>query len=252
MNQRQTDWIIKLIVYDFENFHPFDFKNFAHELFKQFDYENVCFLNIKLLSMLQNKLTLTINDNSLSQNKQKKTFFDYILTNVQINIVDEFETLSQNKRKILIETIFIFQLIEIKVVIFRKIVNDVFEIFYKKSQKFMKFLLKNLQIENNFVIRFCENILTFTLNKRFKSSKIWFVDVEKLLKHEKRIYVSRNFVTQQKFINKNHDDFSIDYFDAERIFELLNKKYYWLVCAEKFKNYVRIYNNYQRIKIHRH
>ena len=141
-------------------------------MFKQFDYENVCFLNIKLLSMLQNKLTLTINDNSLSQNKQKKTFFDYILTNVQINIVDEFETLSQNKRKILIETIFIFQLIEIKVVIFRKIVNDVFEIFYKKSSKLIKFLSKILQIENNFIVRFCSNILTFTLNKRFKSRKI--------------------------------------------------------------------------------
>ena len=129
-------------------------------------------MNIKLLSTLQNKLTLIIDDESLSQNKRKKTFFDYILTNVQFNVVDEFAESSQNKRKILIELIFVFQLIKIQIVIFRKIVNDVFEIFYKKSQKFMKFLLKNLQIENNFVIRFCENILTFTLNKRFKSSKI--------------------------------------------------------------------------------
>ena len=252
LNSWQTRWIIKLIVYDFEIFHRFDFKNFANESFKRFDYENVCFLNTKLLSTLQNKLTLTIDDESLSQNKRKKTFFDYILTNVQFNVVDEFAESSQNKRKILIELIFVFQLIEIQIVIFRKIVNDVFEIFYEKSQKFMKFLLKNLQIENNFVIRFCENILTFSLNERFKSSKIWFVDVEKFLKHEKRIYVSKNFVTQQKFINKNHDDFLIDHFDVERIFELLNKKYYWFVCATKIKNYVRICDICQRIKMHRH
>ena len=113
LNQRQTRWIIKLIVYNFEIFHRFDFKNSANESFKRFDYKNVCFLNIKLLSTLKSKLTLTINDESLSQNKRKKTFFDYILTNVQFNAVDEFAESSQNKRKILIELISVFQLTEI-------------------------------------------------------------------------------------------------------------------------------------------
>ena len=100
LNQRQTRWIIKLIVYDFEIFHRFDFNNFANESFNRFDYKNVCFLNIKLLSTSQNNLTLMINDESLLQNKRKKMFFDYILTNVQINIVDEFAESSQNKRNV--------------------------------------------------------------------------------------------------------------------------------------------------------
>ena len=164
MNQRQTRWIIKLIVYNFKIFHRFDFKNFANELFKRFDYKEICSLNIKLLSILQNKLTLIINNNSLSQNKRKKRF--------SIIIDDKFENLSQSKRKFLIKLVFVFQLIETQIVVFRKIVNDVFEFFYKKSPKLLKFVLKNLQIENNFVIRFCWNNLTFTLNERFKSRKI--------------------------------------------------------------------------------
>ena len=142
LNQRQARWVIKLIVYNFEIFHRFDFKNFANESFKRFDYKNVCFLNTKLLSTLQNKLTLTIDDESLSQNKRKKTFFDYILTNIQFNVVDEFAKSSQNKRKILIELIFVFQLIEIQIVIFRKIVNDVFEIFIKNYKNSWNFCWK--------------------------------------------------------------------------------------------------------------
>ena len=120
---------------------------------------------------LQNKLLLTF-DFELTQNKRKKSFFDYVLTNIHINVFDALKKLSQNKQKILIDLIFVFQLIEIQIVIFRKIVHDIFEIVYKKSQKFMKFLLKNLQIENNFVVKFRSNILTFAQNERFKSNKI--------------------------------------------------------------------------------
>ena len=114
----------------------------------------------------------------------------------------------------------------------------------------MKFLLKNLQIENNFVVRFCLNILTFTLNERFKLNNIWFVNFEIFLKYKKRIYISKTFVTQQKFINKNYNDFLINIFDVKRIFELLDKKYYWFVCATKIKNYIRICDICQRIKMH--
>ena len=41
-----------------------------------------------------------------------------------------------------------FKLIDIQIVISRKVINDIFDDFYEKSLKSMKFLIKKLQIKN--------------------------------------------------------------------------------------------------------
>ena len=70
------------------------------------------------------------------------------LTEMSININAKFVKLTQNKRKILTKLISMFKLIDIQIVIFRKIINDIFNDFYKKSLKSMKFLIKELQTKN--------------------------------------------------------------------------------------------------------
>ena len=50
----------------------------------------------------------------------------------------------RNRRNILTELAFMFELIDIQIVISRKIINDVLDNFYKKSKRFMKFLIKEL------------------------------------------------------------------------------------------------------------
>ena len=50
-----------LTVYDFEIFYKSKRTNSADESSKRFDYEEVSTLNIKLLSLLQSKLALSIN-----------------------------------------------------------------------------------------------------------------------------------------------------------------------------------------------
>ena len=41
-----------------------------------------------------------------------------------------------------------FKLIDIQIVISKKIINDVSDDFYEKSKRFMKFLIKKLQARN--------------------------------------------------------------------------------------------------------
>ena len=41
-----------------------------------------------------------------------------------------------------------FKLIDIQIVISRKVINDVPDDFYEKSKRFMKFLIKKLQTRN--------------------------------------------------------------------------------------------------------
>ena len=65
-----------------------------------------------------------------------------------INIDAELIEQTRNKRKILIKLILMFKLIDIQIVILRKVINDISDDFYKKSLKLMKFLIKKLQTKN--------------------------------------------------------------------------------------------------------
>ena len=57
---------------------------------------------------------------------------------------------------------------------------------------------------------------------------------------------------RKKLISKNHDDFLIEHFDLEKIFDLLQRKYYWIDCDKQTSEYVKICDIYQRIKTFRH
>ena len=67
---------------------------------------------------------------------------------MSIKLNAEFMKLIKNRRNIETDLIFIFKLIDIQIVISRKIINNVSDGFYKKLKKFLKFLIKKLQIEN--------------------------------------------------------------------------------------------------------
>ena len=73
LNFKQVRWAQILIVYDFETFYRSNDKNSANNSSRRFDYEKILMLNIKLLSTLQNKLTLSLNEESLMQSDQKNS-----------------------------------------------------------------------------------------------------------------------------------------------------------------------------------
>ena len=60
---------------------------------------------------------------------------------MSINIDAKFVKLTRNKQKILTKLISMFKLIDIQIVIFEKVINNVSVDFYKKSLKSMKLLI---------------------------------------------------------------------------------------------------------------
>ena len=67
LNFKQARWAQILTVYNFEIFYRSSDKNSANDSSRRFDYEKVSMLNTKLLLMLQNKLTLSSDEESLTQ-----------------------------------------------------------------------------------------------------------------------------------------------------------------------------------------
>ena len=94
---------------------------------------------------------LSLNKESLTQNKRKnliELIFVLQLTKMSININAKFVELTRNKQKILTKLISMFKLIDIQIVIFRKVINDISDDFYEKLLKLMKFLIKKFQTKN--------------------------------------------------------------------------------------------------------
>ena len=126
-------------------------KNSANESLKRFNYEKILSLNIKLLSTLQNKLTLSSDEKLLTQNEQEnliKLTFVLQLTKMSIDIDAKLVKLTRNRRNVLTKLISMFKLIDIQIVIFRKVINDILDDFYKKLLRSIKFLIKKFQTRN--------------------------------------------------------------------------------------------------------
>ena len=67
---------------------------------------------------------------------------------MSISIDVKLVKLTRNRRKILTKLTSMFKLIDIQIVIFRKIINDISDDSYEKSLKSMKFLIKELQTKD--------------------------------------------------------------------------------------------------------
>ena len=86
------------------------------------------------MSTLQNKLTLSLNEKSLTQNDRKnsvKLILVLQLTEMLINIDAKLIKLTRNKRKILTELISMFKLTNIQIIIFEKLLMTFLTIFIK-------------------------------------------------------------------------------------------------------------------------
>ena len=172
LNSRQARWAQILAAYDFEIFHRSSNKNSADGPSRRFDYEKISSLKITLLSTLQNKLTLSSDEKSLTQSERKDSvelIFVLQLAEMSIKFDAELAKLMRNRRDILTKLIFMFKLTGIQIVISRKIINDVFDDSYEKSKRFMKFLIKKLQARDQWMkkIHVKKSASSRRLRKRF-------------------------------------------------------------------------------------
>ena len=165
---------------------------------------------------LQNKLTLSSNEELLMQSDRKNSVeltFVLQLTEVLINIDAKLVELIRNRRKILAKLISMFKLIDIQIVIFWKIINDISDDFYKKSLRSMKFLIKKLQTRNQWMKKFYVKkfVSSRRLRKRFKK---WIINDENLVKRNECLYVLNDTVVKEKIIKKHHDDLLLKHFET--------------------------------------
>jgi len=63
--------VLKLVIYNFKIFYRLSKKNSTNKLLRRLDYKRVLSLNIKLLSILQNKLALLFNKELLTQSERE-------------------------------------------------------------------------------------------------------------------------------------------------------------------------------------
>ena len=65
-------------------------------------------------------------------------------------------------------------------------------------------------------------------------------------------YVFDDAAVKKKLIRKHHDNSLSEHFEVQKTLNLIQKKYFWLACAEQIKTYVQTCNICQRIKVPRH
>ena len=156
--------------------------------------------------------------------------------------------LTRNRRNILTELIFMFKLINIQIVISKKVINNVLDGSYEKSKRFMKSLIKELQAKDQWMKKIY--IRKFTSSRRLrKQFQKWIINDEDLVKYNKCLYIFDDAIVKEELIKKYYDDSLSEHFKIQKTLSLIQRKYFWLICAKQMKTYVQRCNSCQRIKV---
>jgi len=73
-----------------------------------------------------------------------------------------------------------------------------------------------------------------------------------MIKYNESLYVSEDFSVREELLKRHHDDLLARHFDADKISELLDRKYYWKNMIKDVKEYVDTWDICQRMKIKHH
>jgi len=113
LNLRQARWALKLVAYNFEIFHRLNKKNLANKSSRRLDYEEVSSLNTRLLSTLQNKLTLSFDKNLLTQSRRKASIDLALVFQNELALSFGEKSLAQSEREALDDLALVLQLVEV-------------------------------------------------------------------------------------------------------------------------------------------
>jgi len=73
-----------------------------------------------------------------------------------------------------------------------------------------------------------------------------------MIEYNESLYVSEDFSVKEELLKRHHDDSLARHFDADKISELLDCKYYWKSMIKNVKEYIDTCDICQRVKIKRH
>ena len=142
-------------------------------------------------------------------------------------------------------------MINIQIIISKKIINNIFDNFYKKLKKFIKSLIKKLQTKGLWIKKF--HIRKSASSRRLRKlfSK-WIINDKIFVKYNEHFYVLDDTTVRKNFIQKHHDDLFSKHFEIQKTLNLIQRKYFWLLCKKQTRIYIRICNVCQCIKISRY
>ncbi len=66
----------------------------------------------------------------------------------------------------------------------------------------------------------------------------WTLNSQEMIKYNELLYVSENLSVKEELLKRHHDDLLAKHFDADKISELLDCKYYWKSMIKNVKKYI--------------
>ncbi len=80
----------------------------------------------------------------------------------------------------------------------------------------------------------------------------WTLNSQEMIEYNESLYVSEDFSIREELLKHHHDDSLAKHFDADKISELLNCKYYWKSMIKNVKEYINTCDICQRVKMKHH
>ncbi len=164
----------------------------------------------------------------------------------------DVETLIHKDRNVVKKQLnFVVETVDCKQLVSHAIVRVliIHEMTYNFDSKFIIELIKILQQEDEFAVRL----------KADETTSIWKSDVEawtlnsqEMIKYNELLYVSEDLSVREKLLKRHHDNLLAKHFDADKISELLNCKYYWKSIIKDVKKYIDTCNICQKMKMKCH
>ena len=75
---------------------------------------------------------------------------------------------------------------------------------------------------------------------------------QEIIKYNESLYVSEDLSVREELLKHHHDDSLAKHFDADKISELLDCKYYWKSIIKNVKEYINTCDICQKVKMKRH
>ncbi len=73
-----------------------------------------------------------------------------------------------------------------------------------------------------------------------------------MIEYNESLYVSEDLSVRKELLKRHHDDLLAKHFDADKISELLDCKYYWKSMIKNVKEYINTCDICQRVKMKHH
>ncbi len=195
-------------------------------------------MTLAMQEMHLNKVHFLRDRISRSERKNLKRHDDKTLTHKNHNVAEK-------QLNSVAETVDCKQLVSHAIVR----VLTIHKMIYDFSSKFVVKLIKTLQQEDKFAVKLQVSKM---MNIQKRDVEAWTLNNQEMIKYNKVLYVSEDLSIREELLKHHHNDLLIKHFNADKISELLNCKYYWKSMIKNVKEYINTCDICQRVKMKHH